>query len=370
MTAAASYEPARAQTLCICSGYKPSGSFRIQQVDDTIVSAAKKALVGSSEGILSEDRFAMMKTSVLQPAGGFTLESIKALPAPREVFEFGLTLEIMVHAQCEQFFMRSFVNLNKFDGVRALHTQLSTMEFLEAYFENRKDASLSPFPFSQSNVPGYGARNFANMAGFLGAMAGNAIASSIPGGLCTGQRRDFDATAERVFFRFNRIPAGVTYRQVEAIAEKAKQDLGFQYFASTVNFQSQGQSQVGLAVSRTLNELHSPEGRSKCLTMPPGAPPPIDDPVHIGSMYDSVFYNNYGRHNPRISATVTDFCWDWTGCDARFSPICVACSIQGRLFFQMSAAAPAWAAVKQHFEVLGQPVESSVRPFLSEGESK
>mmetsp|Transcript_509 Transcript_509/g.1124 ORF Transcript_509/g.1124 Transcript_509/m.1124 type:complete len:311 (-) Transcript_509:248-1180(-) len=310
-----------------------------------------------------------MKTSVSQPASSFTLDSVKALPAPPQVLDFGLTLEI-VQAQCEQFFMRSFVNLNKFDGVRALHTQLSMMEFLEGYFEHRKDARLSPFPFSKSNVPGYGARNVANMLGFMGAMAGNKISASIQGGLCTGQRSDVDSASDRVFLRFNRIPNGVTYRQVEAIAEKAKTDLGFQYFASTVNFQSKGQSQVGLAVSRSLDELHSPEGRSRCLTMPPGAPPPIDDPVHIASMYDSVFFNNYGRHNPRISATVTDFCWDWTGCDARFSPICVTCSIQGRLFFQISAAAPAWDVVKEHFRPLGQAVESSVRPFLNTGASK
>jgi len=351
------YESARSQTLCICSGYKASRGLRLKEVSDEILKEAKAAVAACSEGILTDDRFVLLKRSVSCDVGAFTLDSIKGLPAPREVFEVPLTVEIMIHGESDEFFVRSFTNLNKVDGVRALHTQMSTVEFLEVHFENRKDTSLSPFPFSAANVSGYGERNVANRDRFLGAMGAIEVPSP-------------DPSSKRVFYRFNKIPSGVAYREVEAMAEKLKQDLGLHYFASTVNFQKEGLAQVGLAVSETLEELHSAEGRSACLTMPPGAPPPIDAPPHIASMFDSVFYNNYGRHNPRISSAVTDFCWDWTGCDARFSPICVACSIQGKLFFQVSAAAPAWDRVGHHFSGLGDPVEGSIRDFLTEEEVK
>mmetsp|Transcript_54197 Transcript_54197/g.144506 ORF Transcript_54197/g.144506 Transcript_54197/m.144506 type:complete len:359 (+) Transcript_54197:484-1560(+) len=351
------YERARSQTLCICSGYKASSGLRVHEISEEMLSEAKTAVAAGSDGILTDGRFALLKRSVSCDLAGFTLDSIKQLPAPREVFDVPLTVEIMIHGESDELFFRSFTDLNKIDGVRALHTQMSTMEFLEMHFENRKDTKLSPFPFTEANIPEYGERNVANRDRFLGAMAAIEVPSP-------------DPSSKRVFYRFNKIPTGVQYREVEGMTEKLKEGLGLHYFASTVNYQKDGLAQVGLAVSETLEELHSAEGRSKCLTMPPGAPPPIDAPPHIASMFDSVFYNNYGRHNPRISSIVTDFCWDWTGCDARFSPICVACSIQGKLFFQVSAAAPAWERVAHHFSGLGDPVEASIRDFLSEDEVK
>merc|ERR1711968_375371 len=86
---------------------------------------------------------------------------------------------------------------------------------------------------------------------------------------------------------------------------------GFPFYAVTVNFSPQ----IALAMVPDLPTLRNKEARLNCLTLPPAGasePPPMDKD-HPKSLFQCLFLNNYGKHNPNISGRVTDFLWDWQG---------------------------------------------------------
>jgi len=62
-----------------------------------------------------------------------------------------------------------------------------------------------------------------------------------------------------------------------------------------------------------------------------GAPPPMGQTLAT-VMGNLVFFNNYGKHDPNISAEVTDFIWDWVGLVVDMPPATVVIQIKGKLF--------------------------------------
>mmetsp|Transcript_35022 Transcript_35022/g.91681 ORF Transcript_35022/g.91681 Transcript_35022/m.91681 type:complete len:290 (+) Transcript_35022:299-1168(+) len=242
-------------------------------------------------------------------------------------------------------FVCSFVNLSGTD------CQLNIVEFLEHHFAGGgSDVALSPYPLTHSNIPGYSDDNAANMASFMGAAEKvlSDVRCSVP-------------SKARLHCRFNAFPAALSYQDVVTMAEEVQADLGLSFFACAVNFWFLANTQVVLAVAKSLADLSTPESRRTCLTMPPGPPPPIGAPVHVASMVDSIFYNDYGLQNPRISSRVSDFFWDWTGIGPEFNPVFAVVSGSGRLFVGFTTPAHMWQMVEKRFSLLGPPLPLRLR---------
>ena len=84
--------------------------------------------------------------------------------------------------------------------------------------------------------------------------------------------------------------------------DSIKETLGFSHYAITVNYSPK----VALSLVRSAAEIKSRDARLGGLTLPPAGvgPPPPMDAAHSFMVFNCIFYNNYGRHDPQISGKV------------------------------------------------------------------
>jgi hypothetical protein len=84
--------------------------------------------------------------------------------------------------------------------------------------------------------------------------------------------------------------------------------------------------------------------------------------LHVGTLYNTLFFNNYGRHNPNISGRITDLVWNWCGMYSSFTLFAFAAEIQGKKFFAFSAPPADFEAVTKE-GLIGNGL-GPVQPFI------
>lgn len=307
------YKPNPEKTLQLCYELQKAEDLLLMAKSASTLSAAADAVTS----LLKPGALAVVSRSVGQEHP-FTFSSVNGgLKAADEVAQFPLVVELVVKSGCkDRMFVRVRTNLDHFDGVGAFHASLQVLEYLEHKGDMSK---ISPYPFTDKNGS-YPGTNFGNFARSLGRVLRNSMSSNRvqPG-------------EERQVLRFNNIPSSTKFRDISKVVESVRTELNCEGLATTVNYSPD----VAVAILPDMATLQkSREEKLNWISLPPmgaGAPPPMGQTLAT-VMGNLVFFNNYGKHDPNISAEVTDFIWDWVGLVVDMPPATVVIQIKGKLF--------------------------------------
>jgi len=264
-------------------------------------------------------------------------------------------------------FLQIKTDLDHFDGVSATHTGFQVLEYME---HGNIDAVSKYHLGTVANgaEPGTNFRNFfAQISRVAKASAKSMFSSKKKGVFTQGINR---LANEDVFFkqglgqpegswricnRFKNIPTDVGFKDLVKAIDTAKKATGQKYYAVTCNFAPK----VALALVPTLDIVNNKEERLKRIALPPvgAGPAPDMEPATGAVLFNTFFWNNYGRHNPNISGKIVDFLWDWTGLLQTFVPFSLVVQIQGKLFARICAPPDEYAMMENTgaLSVFGEP---------------
>jgi len=297
------------------------------------------------------------------------------LPLPDSVATVPMVVEVVFKEGVkDMLFVRIKNDLDCYDGVTATHTSFQVLEFMESGSIDK----VSPFPYTGTNggadghnSPGRFLRFFMQLARIFLAVVCTMFSPSywrgawMPGPLQSTIEASTKGT--RVCRRYKNIPESVTFREILSVMDAIKTMLKLKFYAVTVNFSPT----VALALVPTLEALKSREARLGCLTLPPAGtgPPPPMDAAHSGALFNCLFYNNYGRHNPNFSGKVTDFLWDWMGIYDTFLTFTHVVEVQGKKFVRWCAHPDEWKKIEATglLSKLGPAEAFTPVPFYSKG---
>ena len=330
------------------------------QVEQAQKVIAQKDKLTTAAGLLTSGGKSVVKANdllVLSRTVGkdhpFSFASVHHdLPLPQAVDTVPMLIEVVFkEGVADKLFVRIKNDLDYYDGVTATHTGFQVLELLEHGALDQ----VSPFPFTGNNggpdshnSAGRVLRFFAQLWRILLAVVLSLLSPSywrgawMPGPFQSSIEASCKGT--RVCRRYNQIPASVTFKEIMTMTDVIKSTLKLPYYAVTVNFSPT----VALALVPTLAELKNKQARNKCICLPPAGtgPPPPMDAAHSASLFNCLFYNNYGRHNPNISGQVTDFLWDWMGMYDTFLTFTHCVEIQGRKFVRWCAHPDEWRKIE------------------------
>ena len=366
-----------------------------------------EALVSGGKTVVKVDDLRVVSRTLAKDVP-FDFGSVHHLPLPPIVEKAPMVVEIVFQEGVDnRFFARVKNDLEFYDGVTATHTGFQVLEWME----HGATAQISPFPFIGRNGSVTGFNSGARVCRFLNQMVGTVLSTAIltlfkpsfwcgngwlPGPFQSSPAREAAAKGTRVCRRFNRIPVDVSHREIISLTDGIKRALGLRYFAVTVSptrekwthththtthhnsktllVQVNFAPGVAVALVRTKEELATQEGRLGRLTMPPanGGPPPAMDSMHAAGIFNCIFYNNYGRHNPKISGSADDFLWDWMGIYDTFCTFSHSIQVNGRKIVRWCAHPAEWAKIEKTglLGKLGEGTDFHSVPFYGESEKQ
>lgn len=305
--------------------------------------------------------------SVLQGNEAFDFDSVRRRPLPVEVEIYPMVIMMTLKKDENRCFAEIKTDLTKYDGVTALHCMFNVLEYLET-------GTCSPYPFSSRQEP-LPENQFENFQKQLDRVAkGKREAKfSLAYWLGRWKRTPFMGTLEaslpdRPARRFTELT--VSYKELMQKIDEAKTLLRIPYYALTVNYSPA----AAVSLCPTLKEAMNKKAIAANIALPPagtGPPPPMDE-AHVEMLFNTVFMNNYGKHQaPKISGKVVGHVWDWSGFLTSFSPFFMVIQIQDKLFFSWSASPADFDAINKAgvFDGIGEWQEFSYRKFYSRGKN-
>ena len=306
--------------------------------------AALSTILQDPKNKVCKKEDAEVVVTTLDDDAAFDFDSVHHMPLPIQVERFPLVLMMMYKRNESKCFARIKVDLTHFDGVTALHMAFNMLEYLET-------GSFSPYPFTGSNpaLPKHQLDNFNKQ---LSRMSWEKFRKRLSPTSWFGtwplQIPFLTSTAEpeRTYLRFTEVSG--SFKTVMAKIDQAKKLLDLPFYAATVNYTPS----ITCSLCRSLEEVMDKQKRVDNITFPPvgtGPPPPMDAD-HTAALFNTLFFNNYGKHEaPRISGKITGHAWDWSGLDSEtdFPPVFIVAQIQGKLFLSLSAS-------PRHFDILSK----------------
>lgn len=336
------YKPSLTQTLRFTLEYEAKITM---EFDNSFLASCAKEITGFSH--IKADTLKIISYEVNNDELDY--DTIQQSKGPKEILEYPMVIEIFYNKKSSKFFLRAHNSLTWYDGVVTLHTCFNVIEFCESGHDvlaGKKVISncLSVYPFYNSNNKyEFKLHNIINfiyriitiifitIITFLNPLnyinKSNFIRSPL-------QSRYEDSCGGRIQIRF-KTKKGSKMRQVFNLAKEIKQILQLTYVAITTNFAPHG---VGVGFFNSFDDHTGVESRMKHLTLPAGPPPPMDG-MHVAMMYDTYFWNNYGKHNPMYKANLIGLNWDWTGCLNTFTMFTMVISVKNEVFFSLSCPA-------------------------------
>jgi hypothetical protein len=342
------------KTLQFCYELQDAGKLVSASKKSGDFPAAVEAVLGVPGQSLKPGGLDVIHTCVTE--NDFTFNSAGGQhPTPDAVKSCPLVVELMTKDGVnDRMFVRVFNNLDYHDGVLGLHGSFQVLEFLE----HKDSGKISPYPLTGKNGSEPGA-HFGNFISHMTKVMLNRLSMG-----CCARRASKDAN-ERVTFRFVDVPATTKFKDVLKVIESVRKELDKDYLAVTVNYSPK----IALAFVPGMDTLNkSRDEKMKWLTLPPvgAGPPPSMDETLPNIMFNVLFFNNYGKNDPQISAKVTDCLWHWMGMQPNFCPFAWVMQVQGRLMVRLCMPASQWKQVNEAglLTLLGEGREFKVRPSL------
>lgn len=368
------YTMPRNKTLQFCT--------MVESASKMMSTAQKERLSSAADLLMSGDKSVVKKNELIVTSRTvgkdhpFTFKSVhNDLPLPDAVTKVPMVVEVIFkEGVADKLFVRVKNDLDCYDGVTATHTGFQVLE----YMEHGTTDQVTPFPYTGVNGSPDGYNSPGRALRFITQLLTvllNVVLSLFSSAFWRGTFRPgpFQSKIEasckgtRTCRRYNKIPESTKFSDIIATVDAVKSALTLKYYAVTVNFSPT----VALALVLTTAELTKRDARLGYLTLPPAGtgPPPAMDAAHSAMLFNCLFYNNYGRHNPNISGKVTDFLWDWMGLFDTFSTFTHCVEIQGRKFVRWCAHPDEWKKIEATGQLskLGVGEAFSPVPFYSKG---
>jgi hypothetical protein len=297
--------------------------------------AALQVIVSDTRNSVHEGDIGVHVTTLPKEAA-FDFESVHHLPTPPIVEQHALVLEVVYKEGTAKCFVRVKADLVTLDGVTALHAAFNLLEYLET-------GVISAYPFTKSNTLPPSDVQFENFSKQMKRIedAKQDIQSDPIHEKGIWRRSPLmyefeDTFTERKGLRFTEV--NLPFKQILERIDVAKEALGIELYAITVNFSPA----TAVSLCPTMAEVLDKDKKLANITLPPvgtGAPAPMNE-GHVETLFNTIFLNNYNRHEPRISGKVVGYLWDWSGIMKTFPPFFHLITIQGKLFFSMSGSPP------------------------------
>lgn len=330
-------------------------------------------LMNGTKSVISKNQLVVVSRTVGKDHP-FSFASVHHdLPLPDVVEKVPLVIEVVFkEGVADKLFVRIKDDLDVFDGVTSTHTAFQVLE----YMEHGTIDKVSPFPYTGINGGPDSHNSLGRILRFLAQFARLffGLLPGIPSYLCGKWRRGplqsimQDSKGTRVCRRYNKIPESLHFREITAITDGIKTALKLAYYAVTVNFSPT----VCISLVPTAAGLKQRDVRLGNLTLPPmGSGPPMPQCAFVaGILFNVLFYNNYGRHDPNISGKITDYLWDWMGIYDTFPTFTHCIEIQGTRFVRWCAHPEEWKQIEATglLSKLGEGESFTPVPFYSKGE--
>lgn len=298
-----------------------------------------------------------------------SFNDVHSLPARNEIFSHPLSIELIYPDKSEEIekgHMKVFghvrVDLNWYDGVTALHTLFNVMECLEhGNIKNEANPReyLTIGSFATKYVrDSYSFKNFVGASQQVLSLLFYCLKEMISQTLCilTCFRSDYESWPigplsvlkekrykPRVYGRFTNVE--ISFKEVVKIASSLKAHLGIPWISYTMNYSPH----IALGFASSFENLMR-LGRVRAT---PIGPPISMDTTHACILSNSLFWNNYGKFNPNISAEVTGFAWDWYKMPNTFPPLFQTIQVKSRLLVMASFPEPLWRKSVDMLQKLG-----------------
>ena len=288
-----------------------------------------KAIVEDPGNSLNKLDDIAVVVSVLEDHEPFDFDSVHHRPTPVEVVSHPIVFMFFYKVTENKCFAKLKTDLTMYDGVTCLHGLFDMLEHLET-------GKFSPYPFTgrQEQLPENQFENFQKQLARVEEAKANTeftpgVWSRHP---LMGQMED--SLPERPARRFTEV--NISYKELMQKIDEIKNMLDIPFYSLTVNHSPM----VALSLCPTLEEAMHKKSIAANIALPPvgvGGPAPMDA-AHVEMLFNTLFINNYGRHNPQISGKVVGHIWDWAGFYASFAPFFFIGTIQGKLFMSYSAS--------------------------------
>ena len=321
--------------------------------------AGLRKIIADAGNNLKEGNVGVHVTTLSKDAP-FDFDSVHHLPAAPIVEKYGLVLEAIYREGTSKCFVRVKVDLTAYDGVTALHAGFNLLEYLE-------HGDISAYPFTSSNTlppADVQSDNFSKQIKRIES-AKKAIESNPLHKQGVWQRSPLmyefeDKFASRKGRRFTEV--NLSFKDIMQRVDQVKQALDIDLYATTVNFSPH----AVVSLTPTLEDLLDKDKKLAGISLPPvgtGPPAPMNND-HVGVLFNTLFLNNYGRHEPRITGKVVGYMWDWSGLFKTFPPVFHVSTIQGKLFLSMSASPPDMKEIEKIFnDKVGESQAYTGLPF-------
>jgi hypothetical protein len=324
---------------------------------------AAKAIVEGSVSTLQPGSLAVIRL-VLKDDAPFDFDSVHHLPLPFEMDTTPVVVEMVYKKSQDRCFARIKTDLSRYDGVTAFCAGQNVLEFLE---HGSADA-MSIYPFTPpkrgvelplSNYVAF----FKQLTRVLWAIGWNLLNPRywrghwVRGPL---QGRLESTLPPRPWLRYSQVPDTTSFKDFLQQLDETKRYLGLPLYATTLN----SSPYAFLTLVSSKEQLFTKQARYNNIFGPPAgyASPPPMNALHVGTLYNTLFFNNYGRHNPNISGRITDLVWNWCGMYSSFTLFAFAAEIQGKKFFAFSAPPADFEAVTKE-GLIGNGL-GPVQPFI------
>jgi len=356
--------PNTTQWLHHCIEVETSFKYHERSRDDH--QAALDAILADTRNNVNKSADVHVAVSVLDEHEAFDFDSVHHLPLPIEVEHFPLVLMMVYKIGANKCFAKVKVDLTEYDGVAALHAAFNMLEYLET-------GCCSPYPFKGTNAP-LPEHQFENFEKQLSRIYWGKIWVRLSSAYWLGlwRRSPLMGSLEplhsvRPALRYTEV--SVSFKSLMSKIDQAKELLGIPFYAVTVNYSPS----IALSICPSLDEVKDKKKRTDCITFPPvgtGPPPPMNA-AHIEAIFNTIFLNNYGKHEaPKISGKVVGYTWDWSGFLTMFPPFFMVIQIQDKLFFSMSGPPSDMETLLASgiFDDVGKSKEFRHRSFYVRGE--
>jgi hypothetical protein len=313
-----------------------AASPHIHSLDQTVHDDATKVVTETIGAIHMGD----LKVERVDSNEKLDFDAVHSMEISQSWFTHPVVVQFVYTPNETKLFGRVTVCLQDYDGVSGLHTVFSVLE----YFEH-KDSGASPETyltkpdFKASNIEvdfdpdKMGAHE--NMLQSLETNKGDG--TRLPVGPLRVEQED--SLKPRIWKRFS--STKTTFKDFIRVSSECQKRLELPYVAYTVNYAPS----VCLGRVPAIKDTLDREKRFDGVFTPKGAPLPMNLDHAAGLSY-MLFWNNYGKHNPNISARVTAAVWNWTGLSKCFTPMMWAIEINGKPFFVSSFSSGDWPAVE------------------------
>uniref|UniRef100_A0A0G4I1Q1 Uncharacterized protein n=1 Tax=Chromera velia CCMP2878 TaxID=1169474 RepID=A0A0G4I1Q1_9ALVE len=352
-----SYTADTTRCLALTSQYDLSVIPEASEFNNEVLKEAAK-IIAATVGKVREEDLCIENVEIDEKVD-FTFDVVNSRPAPESWQRFPVVIQIYSSKKAPtKLFIKGMTNLALCDGVTTLHTCFNVMEFLESRTNSEKDPSefLSKYPFTTSNQR----REFdeAKMGAHLGTLEkyGKAFdpAKHDPSGpLPVGPARAGfeDGLPPRVWEKqtVRDKPGKAVLKDVMHAATSIQTQLGLSSVFFTVNFSPN----VALGRMEDIADTLVHEKRWDSMITPVGHPEPMNAD-HAAFLSYSIFWNNYGRHNPKIRSEVVACTWNWVGFAKSFTPLLWFATIQDKGFIVSSLAEADHTACARILSGLGQ----------------